>query len=92
MNTQLVVARLDPPSWFLLQNPLTTYGPSGAAVIGPYHEERSVTAPIWETLIADARAEVTPAEMVERKLIASLGCLRLSDIRIAANQRRAPAS
>jgi hypothetical protein len=58
----------------------------------PYHEERSVTPLIWETLIADPRAGVTPAQMVERKLIASLGCLPLSHIRIAANQRRAPAS
>jgi hypothetical protein len=58
----------------------------------PYHEERSVEPPIWETLIADARAGVTPAQMVERKLIASLGCLPLSHIRMAANQRRAPAS
>jgi hypothetical protein len=92
MNTQLVAARFDPPSGVLLQNPLTTYGTSGAAVIGPYHGERSVTAPIWETLIADARAGVTPAQMVERKLIASLGCLPLSHIRMPANERRAPAS
>ena len=58
----------------------------------PYHEERSVTPLIWETLIADARAGVTPAQMVERKLIALLACLPVSHIRMAANQRRAPAS